>query len=78
MEPDERARAQAAWRAVKEEEAVAARHCKLDWAATRKSADGREVAGRRGGAKGAAPEDGMYHLKHKKALLPRLTADTAV
>ena len=39
MEPDERARAQADRRAVKEEEAVAARHCKLDRVATRKSAD---------------------------------------
>ena len=36
--------------------------------------DGREVASRRGGRK----EDGTYHLKHKMALLPRLTADTTV
>ena len=33
VEPDERAQAQAARRAVKGEEAVAARHCKLDQAA---------------------------------------------
>ena len=72
VELDERARAQAAWRAVKEEEAVVARHCKLDRAATRKSADSdifaRLTAGKSqvdaGDAKGAAPEDSACNLKH--------------
>ena len=58
---------------------MAARHCKLDRAATRKSANSdifpRLMAGKSqvdvGDARNTAPEDGAYHLKHNKALSKR-------